>query len=78
MPIPDRGKNARQGISRRSLSRFHGDDQIGATMIDAASALMGQAEAAETGGPPVAGPEPVPITLKVNGVPHGRCRLSRG
>ncbi len=37
-------------------------------MIDAASAIIGQAEAAESGGPPVAGPGPVPITLKVNGV----------
>jgi len=37
-------------------------------MIDAASAIIGRAEGAESGGPAVSGPEPVPITLKVNGV----------
>ncbi len=37
-------------------------------MIDATSALMGRAEAAESGGPPVAGPAPVPVTLNINGV----------
>ena len=36
-------------------------------MINATAAIMGQAEAAQSGGPPVAGPEPVRITLKING-----------
>ncbi len=67
MPIPDRGKNARQGISRRSFVRDSTVTTIGATMIDAASAIIGDAKAAETSGLPASGPEPVPITLKVNG-----------
>lgn len=37
-------------------------------MVEAASALVGQAEAAESGGPAVVGPDPVQITLTVNGV----------
>jgi carbon-monoxide dehydrogenase small subunit/xanthine dehydrogenase YagT iron-sulfur-binding subunit len=37
------------------------------TVIEAASAIIGQAEAAERSGQPVVGPEPVPITLKING-----------
>ena len=37
-------------------------------MVEAAAALAAQADAAQAGGPPVAGPAPVAITLKVNGV----------
>lgn len=36
-------------------------------MIDAASTLAGQAEAVQSSGPPVSGPDPVVITLKING-----------
>jgi carbon-monoxide dehydrogenase small subunit/xanthine dehydrogenase YagT iron-sulfur-binding subunit len=36
-------------------------------MIDATSAMGGQVEAAESSGPPIAGPEPVRIALRING-----------
>jgi carbon-monoxide dehydrogenase small subunit/xanthine dehydrogenase YagT iron-sulfur-binding subunit len=40
----------------------------GTAVIDAASTMTGQADAAERGGPRGAGPDPVPITLTINGV----------
>jgi aerobic-type carbon monoxide dehydrogenase small subunit (CoxS/CutS family) len=36
-------------------------------MIDKASAITGEAPARESPDPPVAGPEPVPVTLAING-----------
>lgn len=39
-------------------------------MVDAASTVLGQAEAAESGSALIIGPEPVPIVLTVNSVMH--------
>ena len=58
----------RHELSRRWFLRSSALTTAGATVIETASALIGQADAAESSGPPVAGPEPVPITLKINGV----------
>jgi aerobic-type carbon monoxide dehydrogenase small subunit (CoxS/CutS family) len=55
------------GLSRRSLLRGSAFATAGATVIDAASALVGQVEAADSSGPPVAGPGSVPVTLMING-----------
>jgi carbon-monoxide dehydrogenase small subunit/xanthine dehydrogenase YagT iron-sulfur-binding subunit len=40
---------------------------IGAAMIDTAATITGKAEAAQIVGPPTRGPQPVSITLNVNG-----------
>jgi xanthine dehydrogenase YagT iron-sulfur-binding subunit len=58
----------RRGLSRRAFLRSSALTTAGASVIDAASAVAGQAAAAAGGSPPVSGPEPVSITLKVNGV----------
>ncbi len=55
-------------LSRRSFLRGSALTTAGASVVEAASALLGQAEAAEGGGPPVLGPEAVAITLTINGV----------
>jgi xanthine dehydrogenase YagT iron-sulfur-binding subunit len=67
MPTPDGGEDGRQEISRRYFLRDSALTTVGAVMIDAASANSSSAEAAGIGGPPAFGPEPVSITLKVNG-----------
>jgi len=53
-------------LSRRSFLQRSALTTAGASMIEVASALIGQA-AAETVDLPVAGPDPVPIALMVNG-----------
>ena len=55
-------------LSRRSFLRGSALTTAGASVVEAASALLGQAEAAEGGGPPVLGPGAVAITLTINGV----------
>jgi aerobic-type carbon monoxide dehydrogenase small subunit (CoxS/CutS family) len=67
MPISDGSGHPGQGLSRRSFLRASALTAAGVTVIEAASAIIGQAEAAERSGQPVVGPEPVPITLKING-----------
>lgn len=63
---PDDSGSRERGISRRTFLR----SAVGTTMVDAASGFLDDAKAAEGSGVPVAvaGPEPVPVTLKVNGV----------
>jgi aerobic-type carbon monoxide dehydrogenase small subunit (CoxS/CutS family) len=70
MPISDGSGNKGHGFSRRSFLRGSAITTAEASVIDVASAILGQAEAAESGGLSVAGPEPVPITLQVNGATH--------
>jgi xanthine dehydrogenase YagT iron-sulfur-binding subunit len=67
MPIPGRSGLPHE-LSRRSFLRGSAFTTAGAAMIETASAFIGQAKAAESGVPPVVGPEPVQITLNVNGV----------
>jgi xanthine dehydrogenase YagT iron-sulfur-binding subunit len=67
MPISDVIGHVRQGLSRRSFLRGSALATAGATVIGAASAIIGQAEAADSSGLSIIGPEQVPITLKVNG-----------
>jgi aerobic-type carbon monoxide dehydrogenase small subunit (CoxS/CutS family) len=55
------------GLSRRSLLRGSALATAGATVIDAASAFIGEAAEAD-GGPQVAGPGLVPVSLMINGV----------
>jgi xanthine dehydrogenase YagT iron-sulfur-binding subunit len=62
----DRDDRAPSGLSRRSFLRGSALTTAGATMVDAASAIISQATAAESSGM-VAGPQAVPISLKVNG-----------
>ena len=78
MQISSGGHSVQAQLSRRSFLRGTAVATAGANMIEAASAVIGRAEAAESGGPAASGPEPVPITLKVNGSDAGRCRSSRG
>jgi xanthine dehydrogenase YagT iron-sulfur-binding subunit len=68
MAIPGGGNREQRALSRRSFLRSSALTTAGATIIDATSAMIGQTEAAESGGPPTLGPEPVPVTLKINGV----------
>src|SRR5664279_5699777 len=65
MPIPDRCANSHHGISRRAIARGSVLTPAGAAMIDTASALIGTVEGNE--GALVIGPDPVPISLRVNG-----------
>jgi xanthine dehydrogenase YagT iron-sulfur-binding subunit len=53
--------------SRRHFLRDSALTTIGAGMIDTASTITGKAEAAQIDGPPTRGPQPVSITLNVNG-----------
>jgi len=55
-------------LSRRSFLRSSALTTAGATIIETASAIIREATAAESSGPPVAGPEPLPIALAINGV----------
>jgi aerobic-type carbon monoxide dehydrogenase small subunit (CoxS/CutS family) len=66
MPTSDKSGPAEQGLSRRLFLRGSALSTAGATLVNAASTFTEQADAAE--GPPVVGPGPVPITLKINGV----------
>jgi aerobic-type carbon monoxide dehydrogenase small subunit (CoxS/CutS family) len=59
--------NAGNGLSRRSFLRDSVLTTAGATVIEAASTMIGQAKAAQGGGAPAVGPESVPIALNVNG-----------
>jgi aerobic-type carbon monoxide dehydrogenase small subunit (CoxS/CutS family) len=59
--------NAGHGLSRRSFLRDSVLTTAGATMIEAASSIIGQAKAAQGGAAPAVGPEPVAIALNVNG-----------
>ncbi len=54
-------------LSRRSFLRSSVLTSAGATLIETASTLTANVDAAEISGPPVAGPAPVPITLNING-----------
>ncbi len=56
------------GLSRRSFLQGSALATAGATVLGAASVVIEQAEAEAVDGPPVAGPEAVPITLDINGV----------
>jgi xanthine dehydrogenase YagT iron-sulfur-binding subunit len=67
MPIPERGGNSINGISRRSFVRGSALSTAAAAMIDTASAVLGTVEAKEANTASIAGPDPVPITLRVNG-----------
>jgi xanthine dehydrogenase YagT iron-sulfur-binding subunit len=55
-------------FSRRSFLRSSALTTAWATVVDVASAIIGQTAAAESSNPTVAGPEAVPITMKINGV----------
>ena len=55
-------------LSRRSFLRGSAVTTAGATMINATSALLAQAETAESTSASGGGPDDVPITLQVNGV----------
>jgi xanthine dehydrogenase YagT iron-sulfur-binding subunit len=55
-------------VSRRSFLRSSALTAAGATVIETASAIIAQAQAAQSDGPPASGPGPVLVTLKVNGV----------
>jgi aerobic-type carbon monoxide dehydrogenase small subunit (CoxS/CutS family) len=68
MPICDKGENAGHGLSRRKFLRGSALATAGTSLMDAASTIIGQAKAAESSGPPVDGPEPVSISLNINGV----------
>jgi len=65
MSSPGDHKPARQRLSRRSFLRSSALTTAGAAITEAASALVGQAEAADDA---ASGPGPVPITLRINGV----------
>ena len=67
MPIPERDENSVHGISRRSFVRGSALSTAGAAMIDTASAILGTVEAKEADTASIAGPDPVPITLRLNG-----------
>jgi xanthine dehydrogenase YagT iron-sulfur-binding subunit len=64
---PNQG-NAGHSLSRRSFLRDSVFTTAGLTVIEAASTIIGQAKAAQSSGAPMAGPEPVPVALKINGV----------
>ena len=66
MPNSDRGGRAGHALSRRLFLRGSALTTAGATLVNAASTFVEQAQAAE--GMPVVGPGAVPITLKINGV----------
>ena len=68
MPIPERDGNSGRGLSRRSFVRGSALTTAGAAMIDTASAIIGTAKSEEANIAAVAGPDPVPITLQVNGI----------
>ena len=55
-------------LTRRSFLRGSAVTTAGASLIDAASALIGPADALESCGMPVSGPDLVPITLRINGI----------
>ena len=55
-------------LSRRSFLRGSAVTTAGATMVNATSALLAQAETAESTSASGGGPDAVPITLQVNGV----------
>jgi xanthine dehydrogenase YagT iron-sulfur-binding subunit len=73
MPMPETGGTAgdktASELSRRSFIRGSALTTAGVAMMDAASAIIGQADATEgTAGAAVAGPEPVQIMLTINGL----------
>ena len=57
----------RSALSRRSFLRGSALTTAGATMINATSALLAQAETAENSSAPAVGPDAVAITLQING-----------
>ena len=65
MPTPEDGGNS---LSRRAFVRGSVLTSAGATMIDTASAIIGTARAREATSEQVIGPDPSPISLRVNGV----------
>jgi carbon-monoxide dehydrogenase small subunit/xanthine dehydrogenase YagT iron-sulfur-binding subunit len=65
--VGDDRRPAEPGLSRRSFLQGSALATAGATGLGAASVLIEQAEAAPSTGLPVVGPQPVPITLKING-----------
>lgn len=68
MPIAGEARTAQHPLSRRSFLTSSLLTTAGATIVDAISAQVDQAAAAESGGPIVAGPGAVQIALTVNGV----------
>jgi xanthine dehydrogenase YagT iron-sulfur-binding subunit len=68
MHIPERGENSGSGLSRRSFIRGTAITTAGAAMIDTASAIIGTVEAKEANIASVVGPDPVSISLQVNGI----------
>src|SRR5665647_1435982 len=68
MPIPERDENSVHGISRRLFVRGSALSTAGAAMIDTASAILGTVEAKEANTASIAGPDPIPIALQVNGI----------
>jgi xanthine dehydrogenase YagT iron-sulfur-binding subunit len=67
MPNPERDGNSGHELSRRSFVRGSALTTAGA-MIETASAIIGTVEAKDANTESVIGPDPVPITLRVNGV----------
>ncbi len=67
MRRPGQPSNDRaEAVSRRSFLRGAGVTAIGAGMLDTSLSLQ-DADAAETAGAPIVGPEAAPVTLMVNG-----------
>lgn len=67
MPFAGEAKNAQHPVSRRSFLRSSLLTTAGATMIDAVSAHLDGAAAAEAEGPAIAGPGAVQVALDING-----------
>jgi xanthine dehydrogenase YagT iron-sulfur-binding subunit len=67
MPIPP-DINSTHGLSRRSFVRGSALTTAGVAMIDRASPIIRTADSAETVVAAVAGPDPAPITIQVNGI----------
>jgi xanthine dehydrogenase YagT iron-sulfur-binding subunit len=65
--MADPDENDKFGLSRRAFLRGSALATAGVTIIGATSAIVGEAQAAESGVLPIAGPEAFPISLKVNG-----------
>jgi aerobic-type carbon monoxide dehydrogenase small subunit (CoxS/CutS family) len=64
-----RTKEKQQGVTRRGFLKGAGFTAAGAAIID--SGLLAAAHASSAGSDPVvAGPGPVPVTLRVNGAEH--------
>jgi aerobic-type carbon monoxide dehydrogenase small subunit (CoxS/CutS family) len=68
MLTPEEGGTFRDGLSRRAFVRGSALTSAGAAVVHTASAIIGAAQAKEADSKLIIGPDPAPISLRVNGV----------